>query len=59
LKADRLKIDEAIMTRPHEILEAVEHGFTADQFLNINSPADLNQAERWYADAQAKAARQK
>jgi molybdopterin-guanine dinucleotide biosynthesis protein A len=57
LKANRLKIDEVIRSRPHQIYEAEENGFTTEQFLNVNSPADLDEAERLYADAQARAAK--
>jgi molybdopterin-guanine dinucleotide biosynthesis protein A len=59
LKANQLKIDAVIASRPHQIFDAQQNGFTAEQFLNINSPADLNEAERSYADARAKAAKHK
>lgn len=57
LRADQLKIDAVITSRPHQIYDAQQNGFTAEQFLNINSPADLNGAECLYADAQARAAK--
>jgi molybdopterin-guanine dinucleotide biosynthesis protein A len=59
LKSDRLKIDQVIASRPHQIYDAEQNGFTAGQFLNINGPADLEEAERLYADAQARSAKHK
>ena len=56
LKQRRYKIDQAVMSRPHELFDAQAAGFPAELFLNANTPDDLKKAEAYYQANLAKAA---
>lgn len=56
LKAGKRKIDEVIFSRPHNVVDAEKEGFAADVFLNVNTPEDLERAQRALAKL-AKAAK--
>jgi molybdopterin-guanine dinucleotide biosynthesis protein A len=56
LKQKKYKIDAAVLSRPHELFDAQALGYPAELFLNVNTPADLTNAERYFKKHLAKAA---